>query len=76
MRLLRVNMTNLKATFEDLPEEWKLVGGRGLTGKILGKEVSPKVDPLGPEAKLIVAKLILCGKLVLFCLGTEPPKSC
>jgi len=55
MKILRVNMSNLTTKFEDLPEEWKLVGGRALTAKILSKEVSPTVDPVGPDAKLVFA---------------------
>ena len=65
MKILRVNMTKGTVVFEDLPQEWIILGGRALTAKILSQEVSPQVDPLGPEAKLIFA----CGPLA----GTNAP---
>ncbi len=33
-KILRVNMTNLTAKFEDVPKKYKLTGGRGLTSAI------------------------------------------
>lgn len=63
MKLLRVNMTNGEVTDEDLPEEWQIVGGRGLSSRILNKEVPPDTDPLGPAAKLILAGGPLAGTL-------------
>ena len=77
MRILRVNMSKLTTEFEDLPEEWKLIGGRALTAKILNKEVSPKVDPVGPDAKLVIAigpiagtRAPSCGR---FSVGAKSP---
>lgn len=61
MRILRVNMGQLKVTYEDLPEEWKLVGGRGLIAKIMNKEVPPDTAPLGDKNKLIIAGGPLAG---------------
>ena len=61
MKILRVNMSNLTTAFEDLPDEWKLVGGRALSAKILNKEVSPTVDPVGPDAKLVLANGPIAG---------------
>src|SRR5206468_6487534 len=46
-KILRVNMSKLTVSEEPFPEEWTLVGGRGLSAKILLKEVDPKCDPLG-----------------------------
>lgn len=63
MRILRINMSTLTSSFEDLPEEWKVVGGRGLTAKILNAEVPPKTDPLGPDAKLVIAIGALAGTM-------------
>lgn len=63
MKLLRANMSNQAVTSEDLPQEWLLVGGRGLSAKILNKEVSPDTDPLGPDAKLVLAGGPLAGTL-------------
>ncbi len=67
MRILRVNMSNLKVSFEDIAEEWKILGGRGLSAEILSREVPPDTDPLGPEAKLIIACGPLAGTLAPSC---------
>ncbi|MBT7889222.1 MAG: aldehyde ferredoxin oxidoreductase, partial [Deltaproteobacteria bacterium] len=67
MKILRVNMNDLTTTFESLPDADMIIGGRALTAKILIKEVPPKADPLGPEAKLIIA----CGPLA----GTKAPSA-
>ncbi len=63
MEILRVNMSELKVTHEDLPEEWKLIGGRGLIAKIMNEEVPPDTDPLGPNNKLIIAGGPLAGTI-------------
>ena len=34
-RMLRVNMTNLEAKFEDLPGDYAALGGRGMTSVIV-----------------------------------------
>ncbi|MFX0081723.1 MAG: aldehyde ferredoxin oxidoreductase family protein [Candidatus Hodarchaeota archaeon] len=66
-RILRVNMTNLEAKFEDLPEEFAGLGGRGMTSTIVAQEVPPTCDPLGPHNKLVLAPGIVTG--------TEAPTS-
>ncbi len=55
MKILRVNMSSLTTTFEDLPEDMIAMGGRGLSAKILAAEVPPETNPLAPEAKLVIA---------------------
>lgn len=60
-RILRVDMTNLKTKFEDLPEEYKTLGGRGLTSTIIAKEVPPTCHPLGANNKLVFAPGIVTG---------------
>ncbi|MCX8073200.1 MAG: aldehyde ferredoxin oxidoreductase [Candidatus Binatia bacterium] len=62
-KLLRVNMTDLSWREEPFPEEWKFIGGRGLSAKILLKEVDPRCDPLGPENKVIFAPGVLSGTM-------------
>lgn len=62
-KILRVNMTDLTVTDEPFPEEWKYLGGRGLSAKILLKEVDPKCDPLGPDNKVILAPGVLSGSV-------------
>ena len=60
-KILRVNMTNLTAKFEDVPEKYKLMGGRGLTSAITCDEVPPTCYPLGPNNKVIFAPGIVTG---------------
>ncbi len=67
MRILRVDMSTLETSFEVLPEDLTAVGGRGLSARILGKEVPPGTDPLGPEAKLVFAGGPLAGTLAPSC---------
>jgi len=67
MKILRVNTSNLETRFEDLPEAWKILGGRGLSAKILNAEVPPDTDPLGPQAKLVIAIGPLAGTLAPSC---------
>ena len=59
--ILRLNMTDRTVTFEDLPEKYKFLGGRGLTSTIVHDEVDPLCHPLGPNNKLILAPGIVTG---------------
>ncbi len=54
-------MTDQTIAVEDYPADWKLLGGRGLSAKILLKECNPKCDPLGPENVLVFAPGVLTG---------------
>ena len=60
-KILRVNMTDLTAKFEDVAEGYKLMGGRGLTSAITCAEVPPTCHPLGPSNKVIFAPGIVTG---------------
>ena len=60
-RLIRVDMTTQTATTEPYPDEWKLLGGRGLSAKILLKECDPGCDPLGPDNVLVMAPGVMSG---------------
>jgi aldehyde:ferredoxin oxidoreductase len=60
-RILRVNMNNLEAKFEDFPSEYKALGGRALTSTIVAKEVPPTCHPLGPHNKVVFAPGIVTG---------------
>ncbi len=60
-KILRVNLSELKADIEDLPKGYEGLGGRALTSGIVSKEVPPLADPLGPENKLIFSAGILAG---------------
>ena len=56
-KILRVDLTDGRLSDEDLNEDVarKYVGGRGLAARILFEELKPRIDPLGPENKLIFA---------------------
>ncbi|MEW6441163.1 MAG: aldehyde ferredoxin oxidoreductase C-terminal domain-containing protein [bacterium] len=57
----RVDMSTLSASSEELPEKWRLLGGRGLTSAIVAEEVKPTCHPLGKYNKLIFAPGLLTG---------------
>ncbi|HHW92102.1 MAG TPA: aldehyde ferredoxin oxidoreductase [Firmicutes bacterium] len=59
MKILRVNMTTLTTTWEELPGKWRMLGNRALNAKILLKEVDPACEPLGRYNKLVFS----CGPL-------------
>jgi aldehyde:ferredoxin oxidoreductase len=77
MRILRIDMSKCEAAFEDLPEEWTILGGRGLSAKILNTEMPPRTDPLSPEAKLIIAGGPMAGTMAASCgrisVGAKSP---
>jgi len=56
-------MTDKSLTTEKTPENYELLGGRGLTARILNREVSGFVHPLGSENKLIIAPGLLAGTM-------------
>src|SRR5512147_2496127 len=62
-KLLRVNMSDLTVKDEPFPEEWTYLGGRGLSAKILLKEVDATCDPLGPGNKVVFAPGVLSGPM-------------
>ena len=61
MKFIKVNMTEKTINIEDLPKDYKGLGGRGLTSVMINTEVPPQCDPLGPDNKLIVAPGLLSG---------------
>ncbi len=60
-KIIRVDMSDQSVTIEDFPEEWKLLGGRALSAKILLAECDPTCDPLGPDNVLVLAPGVLAG---------------
>ena len=62
-KILRVNMSNLTVKNETVPEEYRGLGGRGLTSIIVAKEVPPRCHPLGPNNKLVFAPGLLSGTI-------------
>ena len=63
MKIARVNVNTEETTYEEILEDSKyfLLGGRGLTSKIIDDEVPPLCDPLGEENKLVIASGLLTG---------------
>ncbi|MBN2034756.1 MAG: aldehyde ferredoxin oxidoreductase [Deltaproteobacteria bacterium] len=61
MKFLKINMTDRTIKTENVPEQYRGLGGRGLTSIMINAEVRPKCDPLGPENMLIVAPGFLSG---------------
>ena len=60
-RLIRVDMTTQSVEIEAFPNAWKLLGGRGLSARILVEECDPACDPLGPGNVLVMAPGVLAG---------------
>lgn len=62
-KILRVNLTKGTCESEPLNMEWadQYLGQRGLASKYLMEEMDPKVDPLGPDNKMIFATGPLTG---------------
>lgn len=61
--ILRVNLSNGSMAKEPLDPQLAraYIGGRGLATKILYDEIDPRLDPLGPANKLILATGPLTG---------------
>lgn len=54
-KILRVNLTEGKFSEEEPSDDLirNFIGGRGWGAKILYDELKPRVDPLGPESKMV-----------------------
>jgi aldehyde:ferredoxin oxidoreductase len=61
MKILRVKMGDEKISSENLPPEWKYLGGSALIAKVMNKEVPPTADPFGAENHFIIAAGPLAG---------------
>ncbi|HCW51728.1 MAG TPA: aldehyde ferredoxin oxidoreductase [Clostridiales bacterium] len=60
-KLMRVDLSTLTVTTQDLPAEYVEMGGRWLTSTIVAREVDPTCHPLGPNNKLVFAPGIVTG---------------
>jgi aldehyde:ferredoxin oxidoreductase len=60
-RLIRVDMTDQSVSIDPFPDEWKLLGGRALSAKILLAECDASCDPLGADNVLVMAPGVLSG---------------
>jgi aldehyde:ferredoxin oxidoreductase len=54
-------MSSQTVSVDPFPEEWKLLGGRALSARILLEECDPSCDPLGPDNVLVMAPGVLSG---------------
>jgi len=61
--IVRVNLSTGKIKKEKINEQWArlFIGGRGYGSKIIYDEVDPKIDPLAPENKVVIATGSTCG---------------
>ena len=60
-KIVRVDMSNLSYSQETLPAEYAGLGGRGLTSRIVSREVPPNCMPLGEDNKIVFAPGLLTG---------------
>ena len=60
-KLIRVDMKRLSVSVTAYPDEWKYLGGRSLSARLLLDECAPECDPLGPDNILVLAPGILSG---------------
>ncbi len=63
-RILRINLSNETFAWQDVPQAYRGLGGRGLTSAIVADEVVPDTDPLGPGNRLVLAPGLLAGTAV------------
>ncbi len=63
MKIARINVNTEETVYEEVSEKSKyfLLGGRGLTSKIILDEVPPKCEPLSGQNKLVIATGLLTG---------------
>jgi aldehyde:ferredoxin oxidoreductase len=61
MKLLRVDMSQLAAHWEEVPDVCERLGGRALTSRLLLEETPATCDALGPHNKLVFAPGLLGG---------------
>jgi len=60
-RILRIDMTDRTATFEEIPERYARRAGRWLTSSIVHDEVPPECHPLSAENKVVFSPGFLTG---------------
>ncbi len=61
MKLIHVNMTSGAITETPVPEQYQILGGRGLTSTMINDQVPADCDPLGEDNRLIFAPGFLSG---------------
>ncbi len=75
--IVRINLTEQHASYSAVPAAWEMLGGRGLTVRILLEELDPGIDPLGGENTLVLAPGLLAGYRLSSCdrlsVGSKSP---
>ncbi len=61
INLLRVDMSKGSIALAPLREDWRLLGGRSLTSRLLLEECDATCDPLGPDNVFVLAGGVLTG---------------
>ena len=61
MWILRLNMADRTYRLDEVPQAYRILGGRGITSTIIHDEVPPLCHPLGPNNKLVFAPGIVTG---------------
>lgn len=61
MKIIRVNTADGRVLEEPVPEQYALLGGRGLTSRLVFDEVDPECHPLGDRNKVVIAPGLLSG---------------
>jgi aldehyde:ferredoxin oxidoreductase len=61
MWFVRINMTDRTHRIEEVPAQYRLLGGRGLTSSLVCDLVPPEAHPLGPGNVLVFAPGMLTG---------------
>jgi len=61
MSMIRVDMSRKSVTRNGLPEQYRRLGGRGLTSLLLAEEIDPRCYALGRENRLVIAPGLLTG---------------
>ncbi len=59
--IFHIDVKEKEVLQQEAPKKYQLLGGRGLTSKILLDEVDPTCEPLGPKNKLVIAPGLLGG---------------
>ena len=62
-KIMRIDMAELKVYIENSPQNYQLLGGRGLSARILNTEVPAMAHPLSHGNKLVVAPGLLAGTM-------------
>ena len=72
-KILRINLKTSDVSIEEPSEIFyrRYFGGRGFIAYYLLRELKPRIDPLGPQNKLIFA----CGPVIRRSPNVSPPAS-